>query len=97
MLNEDEKKQLLARLRRIEGQVGGLARMVEADKYCIDILQQMAAVQGALAQASKLLVRSHLETCVVSAFKSRKAKEQQRVISELVDLFARTGRTGPTK
>ena len=97
MQAEDEKKQLLSRLRRIEGQAGGLARMVEADKYCIDILQQMAAVQGALAQASKVLIRSHLETCVAEAFKSRKPDEQARVISELVDFFARINRAGPTK
>ena len=97
MLADDEKKQLLSRLRRIEGQAGGLVRMVEADKYCIDILQQMAAVQGALAQASKVLIRSHLETCVAEAFKSRKPDEQARVISDLVDLFARINRAGPTK
>ena len=97
MLRDDEKKQLLSRMRRIEGQAGGLIRMVEADKYCIDILQQMAAVQGALAQASKMLVRSHLETCVAEAFKSRKPDEQARVISELVNLFARINRAGPTE
>lgn len=97
MLPDDQKKQLLSRLRRIEGQAGGLVRMVEADKYCIDVLQQMAAAQGALAQASKMLVRSHLETCVVDAFKSRKVEERERVISELVDLFARINRAGPTK
>lgn len=97
MLNDTEKKQLLGRLRRVEGQAAGLIRMVEADKYCIDILQQMAAVQGALAQASKLLVRSHLESCVVEAFKSPDEDSQERVISELVDLFARLNRAGPTK
>jgi DNA-binding FrmR family transcriptional regulator len=97
VLPDDQKKQLLSRLRRIEGQAGGLVRMVEADKYCIDVLQQMAAVQGALAQASKMLIRSHLETCVVDAFKSRKTEERERVISELVDLFARINRAGPTK
>ena len=97
MFTDDEKDSVLRRLRRVEGQVAGLARMVEADKYCIDILQQMAAVQGALAQASKVLIRSHLETCVAEAFKSRKPDEQARVISELVDLFARINRAGPTK
>lgn len=97
MLPDDQKKQLLSRLRRIEGQAGGLVRMVEADKYCIDVLQQMAAVQGALAQASKMLIRSHLETCVVDAFRSRKTEERERVISELVDIFARINRAGPTK
>ena len=89
MLADNEKKKLLSRLRRLEGQTGGLVRMVEADKYCIDILQQIAAVQGALAQAGKMLVRSHLETCVVDAFRSRKSKEQAQAISELVDLFGR--------
>lgn len=97
MLPADEKKKLISRLRRVEGQAGALVRMVEADKYCIDILQQVAAVQGALAQASKVLVRSHLQTCVVSAFESKKTEDQQRVISELVDLFARINRSGPTK
>ncbi len=97
MLPDDEKKQLVSRLRRVEGQIGGLVRMVEADKYCIDILQQIAAAQGALAQASKLLLRSHLETCVVDAFKSQKAADHARVTSELVELFARINRPGPSK
>lgn len=94
MLSPIEKKKLIARLRRVEGQVGGLVRMVESDKYCVDTLQQMSAVQGALAQASKLLVRSHLETCVVEAFASNQPAKQQRVIEEVVDLFARVNRTG---
>ena len=96
VLTDDEKKKLLGRLRRIEGQAGGLIRMVEEGKYCVDILQQIAAVQGALAQASKMLVRSHLETCVVGAFNSKKAGEKERVTAELVDLFARINRAGPT-
>ena len=78
MLSEDEKKKLLARLRRIEGQTGGLIRMVEDDKYCVDVLQQISAVQGALSQTSKLLLKSRLQTCVVHAFDSKKAGERDR-------------------
>ena len=96
MLPSDEKKRLISRLRRIEGQAGALVRMVEADKYCIDILQQISAVQGALAQSSKMLVRSHLQTCVVDAFQSDEAEDHERMITELVNLFGRINRAGPT-
>lgn len=92
MIADQEKKRLLARLRRIEGQIGGLIRMVEEDHYCVDVLQQVAAVQGALAQASKFLIRTHLRTCVAGAFQSGNPEERERVISELVDLFARTNK-----
>ena len=95
MLKDNEKTRLLARLRRIEGQVGGLVRMVDADKYCVDVLQQVAAVQGALAQAGKQLVRTHLETCVADAFESGQSGRQDRVIAELVDLFGKTSKRGP--
>ena len=97
MLSEDEKKKLLARLRRIEGQTGGLIRMVEDDKYCVEILQQISAVQGALSQTSKLLLKSHLQTCVVHAFDSKNAGERDRVIDEIVDLFAKSTKSGPSK
>ncbi len=97
MLPDDQKKKILARLRRIEGQAGGLIRMVDADKYCIDILQQIQAVQGALAQTSKQLLQSHMKTCVAHAFHSKKASDRERVIAEVVDLFAKTSRTGTGK
>ena len=97
MLTGDEKKKLLARLRRIEGQTGGLIRMVEDDHYCVKVLQHIAAVQGALSQASKLLLQTHLHTCVVNAFESTKAGERDRVINEIVDLFAKSTKAGPSK
>lgn len=97
MLPDDEKRKVRARLRRIEGQVGGLIRMVDADKYCIDILQQIQAVQGALAQTSKQLLQSHMKTCVAHAFDSNLAAERDRVIAEVVDLFAKSNRTGTGK
>ena len=97
MLPDDEKRKILARLRRIEGQAGGLIRMVDAGKYCIDILQQIQAVQGALAQTSKQLLQSHMKTCVAHAFDSKKPAERERVIAEVVDLFAKSSKTGSGK
>lgn len=89
MLSRDEKEKLL---RRIEGQVAGLARMVEADKYCIDVIQQVSAAQGALSRVSQELLDSHLRTCLVTAFKSKDARERDRMVKELVALFAKTSR-----
>lgn len=61
------KEQYLARLRRIEGQVRGIARMVEEDQYCIDVLTQVAAVQSALRAVALGLVEDHMGHCVVNA------------------------------
>src|SRR5260370_7937563 len=67
MMDEQTKGKALGRLRRIEGQVQGIQRMVGEDKYCVDILLQLTAVQGALEQAQKLLLGQHLETAVPDA------------------------------
>ncbi len=97
MSTESERKKLLARLSRIEGQVGGVKRMVNEDKYCMDVLQQISAIQGALAQVSKQLLQGHLRTCVPAAFRSNDAELQEQMVAELVDLYARTRRGGPSK
>lgn len=67
---EGDKAALLKRLRRIEGQVRGLQRMVDADTYCIDVLTQVTAVKRALEKVSLLLVEDHLRGCVLSAAKA---------------------------
>src|SRR5256885_12399979 len=70
MLNEETKAKARGRLRRIEGQVQGLQRMLENDAYCVDILLQISAVQGALEQCQKLLLGRHIESCVADAMRS---------------------------
>jgi DNA-binding FrmR family transcriptional regulator len=77
------------RLRRIEGQVQGLQRMVEADAYCVDVLLQISAVQGALDQVEKILLGRHIESCVADAIRSGSKSERQQKIDELLDVFAR--------
>ena len=72
-------------------QVQGLQRMVEADAYCVDILLQVSAVQGALEQVQKLLLGRHIESCVAEAMRSGGKADRQQKIDELLEVFARFG------
>jgi DNA-binding FrmR family transcriptional regulator len=91
VIDETTRTRALGRLRRIEGQVQGLQRMIAADAYCVDILLQIAAVQGALEQVQKLLLGRHIETCVADALRAGSKGERQRKIDELLEVFARFG------
>jgi CsoR family transcriptional regulator, copper-sensing transcriptional repressor len=83
--------QVEARLRRIAGQVGGIQRMLDEDRYCVDVLLQVAAVRAALEQVGKLVLAGHVETCVAAAFASGSAEERARKRDELLEVFARFG------
>jgi DNA-binding FrmR family transcriptional regulator len=85
-MNRPDKADLTARLKRIAGQVGGIQRMVDEDRYCIDIVQQVSAARAALAKVAKMLLANHLETCVTDAF-SLGGKDRREKIDELVRLF----------
>ena len=91
MIDRETKAKARGRLRRIEGQVQGLQRMLAADAYCVDILLQISAVQGALEQVHKLLLGRHVESCVADALRSGSRSERQRKVDELLDVFARFG------
>ncbi len=82
----------LQRLRRIEGQVRGLARMVEDERYCADVLMQIASVHEALRGVGKLLMRNHLEHCVSEALRSGIALAAERAYGEVLDLLYRHAR-----
>jgi CsoR family transcriptional regulator, copper-sensing transcriptional repressor len=86
-VDPDVKKQNLARLRRIEGQVRGIAKMVEDDRYCVDILDQVAAVEKALRAVSAGLVKNHLQHCVKHAMHDE--SKADAVIEELVTVLTR--------
>jgi DNA-binding FrmR family transcriptional regulator len=78
------------RLSRIEGQVRGLARMVDEDRYCIDIVTQIAAVRAALARVEEEVLRDHVAHCVEHAIKSGNTAEQRRKVAELMQVLARS-------
>lgn len=85
-----EKRQAISRrLGRIEGQVKGLNRMLEEDRYCIDILHQVQATKAALTKVETELLRDHAEMCVDDALKRGTLKEKRDKIVELVGLFER--------
>ncbi len=73
--NLTEEKDLLKRLNRIEGQVRGVKAMVEDERYCVDILNQVSAIQAALNSFSKVLLSNHIKTCVVDDIESGKGEE----------------------
>lgn len=79
----------LKNLNRVEGQVRGIAKMVEEDRYCIDVVTQIEAARAALARIESDLLRQHLGHCVHRAMNSKNASEQERVIEELVGVFRR--------
>lgn len=87
-----ERKSLINRLGRIEGQVRGVRAMVEQDRYCIDILHQIQAVKAALARAEDEILKTHASHCVADAIASGDAEEQRAKFGELVDLFAKAKR-----
>jgi len=82
MINEETKKDVLPRLRRIEGQIKGIQKMVEKERYCIDIINQVTAAQRALDQVSLKVMQRHIESCVTSAVR---ADEGGALIGELME------------
>jgi CsoR family transcriptional regulator, copper-sensing transcriptional repressor len=83
------KSSQLARLGRIEGQVRGISRMVDEDRYCIEILTQIRAAKAALGKVEQEILRNHLEHCVSDAFHGGSDKERQGKIDELIELLGR--------
>jgi len=86
------KESNLKRLRRIEGQVRGLAKMIDADRYCPEILVQISSVQEALRAVGRNLMRNHLEHCATQAIRSGKKREAEATYDELLDLIYRYSR-----
>jgi DNA-binding FrmR family transcriptional regulator len=80
------------RLSRIEGQVRGLSRMVDEDRYCIDLVTQIAAVRAALRRLEEEVLRDHVAHCVSQAIEGGNAAEQHRKVAELMDVLGRAAR-----
>jgi CsoR family transcriptional regulator, copper-sensing transcriptional repressor len=91
-MTKKSKSSCLKRLSRIEGQVRGLARMVEEDRYCIDIVTQISAVRAALRRVEEEVLRDHITHCVEHAIVSGDAAGQRRKVAELMDVLSRTAR-----
>jgi CsoR family transcriptional regulator, copper-sensing transcriptional repressor len=86
------KSSVLRRLKRIEGQVRGIARMVEQDRYCIDVMTQLSAVRAALRRTEEEILADHAAHCVEHAIASGNKAEQRRKVTELIDVLSRSDR-----
>ncbi|MGE4283467.1 MAG: metal-sensitive transcriptional regulator [Clostridia bacterium] len=81
--NENTKEDILRRLKRIEGQVKGVHRMVEEEKYCADVLIQVAAVRAAINKVGGLILENHSKSCIRNAIKT---EDKQETLDELIDI-----------
>jgi DNA-binding FrmR family transcriptional regulator len=91
-MRKDIKASCLKRLKRIEGQVRGLARMIEEDRYCIDVVTQTAAARAALRRFEEEVLRDHVGHCVEHAINSGDKADQRRKIAELMAVVSRAER-----
>jgi CsoR family transcriptional regulator, copper-sensing transcriptional repressor len=91
-LNDKVQQEVLTRLSKIEGQIKGIGKMVEEHRYCVDILYQISAVQGALDRVARQAMRQHLEGCVAEAFQSKDMQEREKKVDELIEMFSKFGK-----
>jgi DNA-binding FrmR family transcriptional regulator len=91
-MRKDIKTSCQKRLSRIEGQVRGLSRMVDEDRYCIDIVTQISAVRAALRRVEEEILKDHVTHCVEHAIASGDKADQRRKIAELMDVVGRASR-----
>jgi len=89
MMQDNTRDQCRKRLNRIEGQVRGITRMLDQDRYCIDILTQISAVRAALKRVEEEVLRDHVGHCVAHAMRSGDAAEQERKVTELIEVLGR--------
>ena len=85
----------LTRLRRIEGQVRGIQKMIEDRRYCVDILTQLSSISAALSRVQENILERHLRSCARESLAGDKKCDQNKKIEEIIDLLARFRRTRP--
>ena len=90
MIKNPNHENNLVALRRIEGQVRGVQSMIENHEYCIDILNQIYAIKGALARVEEKILEKHFQHCVTQAVKGKSEKEKQQKLDEILKLISRT-------
>ncbi|MGE3301707.1 MAG: metal-sensitive transcriptional regulator [Hyphomonadaceae bacterium] len=91
-MKRENKAKLLNRLSRIAGQVGGITKMIDEDRYCIDVLTQLQAARAALARVETEMLRDHLAHCIEAAIAGGRASEQRQKAAELIALLERSSR-----
>jgi len=94
MMNENQKNEVLQRLKKIAGQIGGIQKMVSENRYCIDILTQTRASVAALHKVEDLIMYQHLHTCVADSMKSDDLQDKNQKITEIMKIFSKFRKAG---
>jgi DNA-binding FrmR family transcriptional regulator len=94
MLTETQKKNVESRLNRVGGQINGIRKMINDDRYCVDILTQTAAVIAAIRTMEGIVMKSHLNTCVADAMRSQDPEEQREKVDEVMTVIGRFSKAG---
>ena len=89
MFNKSMKSDLAKRLRRAEGQVAAVGRMIEDEAYCVDVLMQLSAAMAALGKVGHLILENHIDTCVTEAFRAEDEALRKQKIEEIMQVFSK--------
>ncbi len=89
-MDEKTRADAIHRLRSVAGHVNGIVRMLEDDRYCIDVIKQIQAIQIALSRVSEGILDAHLRTCVTTAIQDDDPVERERVLNEVIEVFRHT-------
>lgn len=91
-MGDERDQDIQNRLKSVEGHIRGIQRMVDEGAYCVEVVNQILAVQRALKKVSALVLDRHLHTCVTHAIQGHDAAAKERVLTELMDVFEATGK-----
>ncbi|KGE71209.1 metal-sensitive transcriptional regulator [Spirochaeta lutea] len=94
MMNPEQKQKLKNRLTRIQGQINGISRMIEDDRYCVDILTQTRAITAALRAVEDQVMENHLNTCVTDAIRGGSNQDRQEKITEVLEVMKKFRKHG---
>ena len=91
-MDERTQADAIHRLKSVAGHINGVIRMLEEDRYCIDVIKQIQATQTALSRVSESILDAHLRTCVTTAIQDDDQRERERVLAEVVEVFRQTNK-----
>ncbi len=94
MMDTEQKKDAVTRLKKIEGQIRGIRKMVDENRYCIDILSQTRAVVAAIRKVEDLIMFQHLHSCVVDSMRSDNEADKNKKIDEIMELLSKHRKNG---
>ena len=89
-MSHSDKSKISARLKKLEGQIRGISKMIDDDRYCVDILNQTAAARAALKGVEKAIIENHSNHCIEEAIRSGDQEDQRRKFRELVNIIGKT-------